>query len=133
MRYVIYPILLLIVACSGQTGDAGGQSSDQQFVREIISVQNFKKKLTSAANHQLIDVRTAEEFEGGHIEGAVNIDYYDPEFEGKLQKLAKDKPVLVYCQKGGRSGKAAAKLLEMEFHEVYDLEGGFTAWQASEK
>ena len=52
---------------------------------------------------QVLDVRTAEEYQGGHIEDAINIDVNSDSFAREVSKLDKDKPVLVYCRSGKRS------------------------------
>ncbi|MCB9053053.1 MAG: rhodanese-like domain-containing protein [Lewinellaceae bacterium] len=79
---------------------------------------------------QLIDVRTPEEYNEGHIEGAVNIDFYADDFEQQLQqKLDKGKPVLLYCRSGSRSAQSAEQMKALGFKEMYDLKGGFMAWK----
>ena len=79
-------------------------------------------------NAQLIDVRTEDEFNGGHIKNAKNIDWNGNDFDAQLTSLDKTKPLLVYCLSGGRSKKAAAKLTELGFKEVLELDGGYLAW-----
>lgn len=74
----------------------------------------------------LIDVRTAEEYAEGHIEGAVNIDVKQDTFAEQAKELGDT--VAVYCLRGSRSMKAAT-LLAKEGREVYNLAGGITAWQ----
>lgn len=78
---------------------------------------------------QLVDVRTAREFGAGHIKGAQNFDLFNPtQFKNGFEILDKSKPVYVYCQSGGRSQKAARKLVGMGFEEIIDLAGGYGAW-----
>lgn len=76
-----------------------------------------------------IDVRTASEFNSGHIKNAINIDFFNPtNFKNSFEKLDKEKAVYVYCRSGARSQKAARKLLKLGFSQIYDLKGGFIAW-----
>lgn len=78
---------------------------------------------------QLVDVRTAKEFNGGHIKNAVNIDYFKAaNFKKSFEKLDKDKPVYLYCRSGARSLKAARRLVDMGFSKIYDLKGGYMRW-----
>lgn len=93
----------------------------------------YQSALQATQNVQLVDVRTPDEYRSGHIAGAVNINYYDADFAQQITHLDKEKPVMVYCAVGGRSGKAAAKLTEMGFKNVTDLEGGMNAWKAANK
>ncbi len=93
----------------------------------------YQAALQAAQNVQLVDVRTPDEYRSGYIAGAVNINSHDADFAQQLARLDKEKPLMVYCAVGGRSGKAAAKLTEMGFKNVIDLEGGMTAWKAKGK
>jgi rhodanese-related sulfurtransferase len=77
----------------------------------------------------ILDVRTPDEFAAGHIEGAVNIDWYNPQFKAEIAALDKSKPVFVYCAVGGRSGQAKKLLNSEGFKEVHNLNGGIEAWK----
>lgn len=81
----------------------------------------------------IIDVRTPAEFESGHLENAVNINFFAPDFKDQLENLDKTQPVSVYCKVGGRSAKAAEVMKDMGFEEVYDLEGGIRNWKKKGK
>lgn len=109
-------IIILSISCS----------NSQNF--KSVDVTAFKSTLEKTNNTQLIDVRTAEEYAGGHIENAKNIDWNGNDFDTQVASLDKTKPVLVYCLSGGRSKKAAAKLNELGFKEVIELNGGYLAW-----
>ena len=103
-------------------------SSSQGKINETISVDDFQRKLSDINNAQLIDVRTPEEYAGGHLKNAVNINYNSGAFEEELRKLDKSKPVMVYCLSGGRSSRAANKMQDMGFSEVYNMDGGIMKW-----
>jgi rhodanese-related sulfurtransferase len=98
----------------------------------VLDVKQFEQKL-AGSNTVIIDVRTPQEFAEGHIEGAMNIDFYDNHFENKINAIDKSKTILVYCKSGNRSGKAATILAKNKFKNVYDLSGGITNWIASGK
>ena len=78
---------------------------------------------------QLVDVRTPEEYNEGYIANAQNINYESPTFDEDITRLDKNKPVLLYCQAGGRSAKCAEKMVKAGFVKVYDLEGGISKWK----
>ncbi len=68
----------------------------------------------------ILDVRTAQEFESGHVPGAINIPY--GQVGSRSAELgAKARPVLLYCRSGRRSGIAAAELVKQGFTAVYDF------------
>ena len=77
---------------------------------------------------KLIDVRRPSEFINGHIENAINIDYYDGNFSKSFDNLDKSQIIVLYCKSGRRSSKSAVKLVEKGFNNVYNLKGGFEVW-----
>lgn len=78
---------------------------------------------------QFIDVRTAEEYDFGHIDDAVNFNIIDRKvFISQIQKLDKDQPVYLYCKVGGRSNRAAKLLKEKGFKKIFDYSGGYNDW-----
>ncbi|MFM2169518.1 MAG: hypothetical protein RIS79_3889 [Verrucomicrobiota bacterium] len=81
----------------------------------------------------IVDVRTADEFKGGHIKGAKNIDVMSDDFEAQLAKLDKSQPTLVHCQAGGRSSRALKTFEKLGFTQVIHLDDGFGGWQAAGK
>lgn len=94
-----------------------------------VSANTFKRTLDSIANKQVIDVRTPEEFETGHLKGAKNINIYDADFAEKVGSLDKTVPVMVYCKGGARSVDAVKRMQQMGFEHIYDLEGGILSWE----
>lgn len=83
-----------------------------------------------APNALLLDIRTAKEIkEKGSIKGSQHIDFYEPNFVENVEKLDKNKQLLIYCASGGRSAKAANQLSQKGFAEVINLKGGHTAWK----
>jgi len=114
------------MAC-GNNESKSTQSSVSGKVHVLDAVQ-FKKKLAETPNPQLIDVRTSGEVADGLIDNAINIDYNGNDFDAKFKELDKKRPVFIYCQGGGRSGKAAKKLDQMGFTEIYDLGCGYKGW-----
>ena len=92
-----------------------------------VSPAEAGKLLQADPNITVLDVRTPEEFAAGHIAGAKNIDFTDPNFAKNLAALDKTKPYLVHCAGGGRSTQALPKL--EGFSAVYHLDRGFNGWQ----
>ena len=102
--------MLLIVGCE----------QAKQMPIEALTAEDLK-------NAELVDVRTPEEYLAGHMENAINIDWYDPDFISKFSELPKNKKVYVYCKKGGRSAKAQQVLDSLGYKKVVNLEGGYDA------
>ena len=98
--------------------------------KKTLDAAAFQTTLKGTSNAVLLDVRTPEEVADGKIPDAINIDFNAADFNQKVAALAKDKTYFVYCAKGGRSSKAVDKMSELGFKSLYNLEGGFTGWQA---
>jgi thioredoxin 1 len=123
-------VILSLVAfnCSnGQNQQTQKSGETPQGVVEKVNAERFKQ-LVESGEGILLDVRTPEEVNQGYINGASTINFYDEDFESKVNMIQKDKPVYVYCKAGGRSSQAAELMKKNGFKKVYNLEGGITAW-----
>ena len=104
-------------------GESAGKSSPQR-----VDVTEAKR-LIAARQVTILDVRTSDEFSAGHIAGARNLNFYDGDFQAKLQELDKSQSYLVHCGTGRRSAQAGAAMSRLGFKSVYDLAGGMKAWE----
>ncbi len=97
-----------------------------------LSAQDFAtalEKYKNDPNTILLDVRTMDEYNAGHIKGAKEVDYYAPDFMAKLSALDKNKRYFIYCRSGHRSGDTLQKMKSLGFKEVYNLQYGFNSWK----
>ena len=118
--FFLFPMLALLWSCNGQ----------QKGDIETLAPQAYAEKLKTTPDAQLLDVRTPEEYASGHIDNALNVDWLGDDFNGKAAKFDKGKPVFVYCKVGGRSAQAAARLSDMGFRHVYNLQGGILKYES---
>lgn len=94
-----------------------------------LSQDEWREGSKNDSNAVIIDVRTEEEMEEGHIPGAINLDIYKgQEFLDEVKKLDKSKSYYVYCRSGSRSAQACALMGQLEFDKAYNLVGGFIEW-----
>lgn len=100
----------------------------QQF-STLQNVDAFKASMQS--DYVIVDVRTPEEFADGALPKAINISVTSLDFPFEINKLDKEKPVMIYCKAGSRSARAAVAMKALGFNTIYELEGGYTAWQAA--
>ncbi len=107
-----------------------GCDSQPGAAKEKLSAKEFAKMLEKESAPQLLDVRSAGEFAGGHLEHAVNVDWNGDGFRQYASTLDKQAPVYVYCLSGSRSASAAAFLREQGFGKVYEMPGGMVEWRA---
>lgn len=111
------------ISCQEKAKEHGADEVIQVIDKAMIKSEVLGKKL------QLVDVRTPEEYEAGHIGNAVNYNIIDSQtFLEQIEGLKKDEPVYLYCKMGGRSNRAAALLKEKGFTKIYDYSGGYNDW-----
>jgi len=104
-------------------------SFSQASIAKDISPEEFQKLIGDDAI--ILDVRTKDEYSGGHLEGSVNIDFFSKTFIEEVLKLDRSKSLLIHCASGGRSSKAMSKLSGSGFKSMYNMLGGYGAWSKS--
>ncbi|MBT6809056.1 MAG: thioredoxin fold domain-containing protein [Flavobacteriales bacterium] len=124
MQKIIYSLVSFVfVSCS--LGPVEVQVVNNVDAKEF-------SKLINSDEGIILDVRTIDEVNKGHIQDATNIDFYASDLTSKLNLLRKDVPVYVYCASGGRSSKTVAKMKDLGFKKVFNLIGGFGAWKLAD-
>lgn len=97
-------------------------------VIDLFAPADAASYLTDNPAAVILDVRTPEEFAEGHLDGAVNIDFYAADFQDTLAGLDSSADYVVYCRSGNRSGQTTAMMSELGFASVHDVNGGIVAW-----
>jgi len=113
----------------GYLSDISETDIDLQ-VADVISFETFKS-YTGREDVQIVDVRGVSEFEAGHVDGAVNI--FVGTIQDNLDKISKDKQVVIYCQAGDRSALAYSILAKNGFENIKNYSGGMKEWQAKKQ
>jgi len=104
-------------------------SCKAQEEKASLAAINFQQVLMQNPGAVILDVRTPEEYDGGYLKGAKNMDYHAKGFDKELLALDKTKSYFVYCLSGGRSSAAADLMRDNGFKNVYELGGGILAWK----
>ena len=110
----------------------GAKASTETKGYRNIGVEEFDK-LRAVKQNRVLDVRTAKEFATGHMPDATNIDINSADFQQKVSALDKTKTYLVHCAGGIRSARACSQMSGLSFSNLYNLEGGFRAWEKAGK
>ncbi|MCF2863351.1 rhodanese-like domain-containing protein [Pseudoalteromonas sp. Cnat2-41] len=97
---------------------------------QTVTQQQLMADRFSATPMTLLDVRSKQEYQQGHIKGAVNIPHSEIVENGAT--LNKDTAIVVYCRSGRRAGIALEALKKQGFTQLYHLEGDFLKWQQAE-
>ncbi len=117
-------IVIVAIVAFWLVSNQGKQTVNSSYQR--LNPKQYQSTM-AGADHLLVDVRTADEFRSGHINGAVNIDLQS--LPARIATLPKDKPIVLYCRSGARSNNAAQMLAKAGFTKIYDL-GGIIDWRA---
>ena len=115
-------LMVLIATVSGCVSTTR-QPEKAQIVD--VSVQQGKEMIDRGEVF-ILDVRTREEYDAGHIRGSALIPVQ--ELDKRLNEIPRDKKILVYCRTGHRSVTASEILVNNGFKEVYNMKGGIAAW-----
>ena len=120
MKRVI-PVLLAVLLC------LTGCTAEEKMAYRQISQEEAKSMMTRNDGHIIVDVRRQDEYDSGHIPGAILIPNESIGTEQPEQLPDKDQIILVYCRSGRRSKEAAQKLANMGYTNVYEF-GGIIDW-----
>ena len=80
------------------------------------------------SDYILIDVRTQDEFDLGHIDSAINLDFYSDTFQNEILSLPKNEKIVLYCRTNNRSSKTATILKQNGYRDILVISGGITEW-----
>lgn len=114
--------LLLLTGCGGTTSNASSESDYQQISQEEA------KEMMDTQDVIILDVREQDEYDSGHIPGAVLLPVGTIDEETAAEVIPeKDSTVLVYCRSGNRSKTASSALAELGYTNIYEF-GGINTW-----
>lgn len=122
-KYVLVSVLVLL----------GVHSNSMAQVYQDLSVNQCDSLINANVdnpNFVILDVRTPGEYVPQHLEGAINRNFYDGDFEAQLDVMNKDKMYLIHCASGGRSGVTLGTMEQLNFAEVYNMLGGINQWNS---
>ena len=120
-------LLSLLLAAALLAGCSQAKPKDQEAVYLNITAQEAKEIMDSREGYIILDVRTQEEFDQGHIPGAILIPDYEIEARAQKELTDKDQLILVYCRSGRRSKLAAEILVKLGYTNIREF-GGIIDW-----
>ncbi len=123
MRKMFLVSAIAIITSSCMHGQTQKESTS-------LSPTAFYDSIQRNPSAVIVDVRTPEEFENGHLQNALNYNWSDNTLQEKAGLLDKTKPIYIYCLSGGRSASAATYLRNNGYLKVYEMEGGMIKWRA---
>lgn len=97
-------------------------------VTHVDAVQALEM-IKSRPDLVVVDIRTPAEYAAGHIDGAINIDYKNPNFDTEIARLDSSKDYLVHCHSGGRSKASLRHFKAKGFSHIIHMDGGIKGWK----
>ena len=117
----ILPLVLLLAAC-GET-----EKNNKEAVYMNITIEEAKEIMDSQEGYIILDVRAQEEYDQGHIPGAIVIPHTEITVRAEAELKDKDQLILVYCRSGRRSKLAAEDLVKLGYTNIKEF-GGILDW-----
>jgi rhodanese-related sulfurtransferase len=125
--------ILIFILCLGFVLPALGTRDGTRIVAvSAKEAANLIDKHNGNPGFAILDIRTPDEFQSGHLSNAISIDFYSQDFAEKLSRLDKEKTYLVYCRTGNRSTRALAFFDKLKFQKIYHLSTGIRGWQSED-
>ena len=120
-----------LAGCSSSQTRTDGPEHGGPVIEDITPEQAFIliQDNRDNADFVILDVRTPEEFAAGHLQNAVQINFYDETFSDDIDRLDKARTYLVYCRSGGRSSSSLRIMAELGFTRAHSMLGGIVRWQ----
>jgi len=128
IRAAVVGLALAAVLMAG--GCSSSSDNDADRAVRVVAPAAARELLDDGTGRVLIDVRTPEEFDEAHLDGALLIDFYRDDFETAVSELDRNQPYVIYCRSGSRSGQARELMAELGFTDVADIDGGILAWES---
>lgn len=136
---VLFFIFLITLSCGD---DHNGQNQQADEVKSntsgpekrLLNPDEFEQIYSETPDAHLLDIRTNMEVKKGYIEGMNQVDFFRDDFYKVVEnRFDKEKPMFVYCGIGGRSAECVKELRAAGFKKIYDMDGGFKAWEKAGK
>lgn len=106
-----------------------GNLNSQTDATNFKSVKaNEFNLLMQSGDYVILDIRTAKEFDEGHIENAVNLDFYSKNFDQLVLNYKKNS-IMIYSRSSGQSQQAITRLISLGFKNIIELENGLVGWK----
>lgn len=119
LKLIVTAVLLGAVALAGCSSSGTLETVTPESAAEVIAEN---------PDAIVLDIRTPQEYADAIIEGAVNIDFYAPDFAAQIDELDRNSDYVVYCRSDNRSGEAMDVFAELGFQSVTEIDGGIVAW-----
>jgi rhodanese-related sulfurtransferase len=123
-----YTVLLFIFLFGFMLPSCGAQQDLNITALSPTEASNLIEKHKGDSEFVILDIRTPGEYQSGHLQNAIMIDFYAQSFADEIGRLDKDKTYLVYCRSGNRSARSMDLFKKLQFQKIYHLSSGIREW-----
>ena len=123
-----YTVLLFILLFGFMLPSCGAQQDRNITALAPTEASNLIEKHKGDSEFVILDIRTPGEYQSGHLQNAIMIDFYAQSFADEIGRLDRDKSYLVYCRSGNRSARSMDLFKKLQFQKIYHLTSGIREW-----
>jgi rhodanese-related sulfurtransferase len=127
-KLIIFAIPIFIICLGFILPSLSAQDSTRILTVSAKEAADLIDKHNGDSNFAILDIRTPGEFQSGHLQSAILIDFYSQTFVDRLRQLDKGKNFLIYCRTGNRSARSLEIFKKLKFQKIYHMANGISTW-----
>ena len=129
-KLIIFAIPIFIICLGFILPSLSAQDSTRILTVSAKEAVDLIDKHNGDSNFAILDIRTPGEFQSGHLQSAILIDFYSQTFADQLGRLDKEKKFLIYCRTGNRSARSLEIFKKLKFQKIYHMANGISTWKS---
>ena len=129
-KLITYAIPVFIICLGFILPPLSAQDSTRIIAVSAKEAADLIDKHNGDSDFAILDIRTPGEFQSGHLQSAILIDFYSQTFADRLSRLDKEKKFLIYCRSGNRSTRSLEIFKKLKFQKVYHMANGISTWKS---
>ena len=129
-RLITFAIPIFIICLGFMLPLLSAQENTRIMTVSAKEAADLIDKHVGDSDFAILDIRTPGEFQSGHLQSAILIDFYSQTFADQLSRLDKGKKFLIYCRTGNRSARSLEIFKKLKFQKIYHMANGISTWKS---
>ena len=129
-RLIIFAMPIFIICLGFMLPLLSAQENTRIMTVSAKEAADLIDKHVGDSDFAILDIRTPGEFQSGHLQSAILIDFYSQTFADQLSRLDKGKKFLIYCRTGNRSARSLEIFKKLKFQKIYHMANGISTWKS---
>ena len=129
-KLIIFAIPIVIICLGFMLPSLSAQDSTRILAVSAKEAADLIDTHDGDSDFAILDIRTPGEFQSGHLQSAILIDFYSQTFADQLSRLDKEKKFLIYCRTGNRSARSLEIFKKLKFQKIYHMANGISTWKS---